>query len=324
MSGEETDPPQKAGAPKAPDEAVGNGKDGAGPSPQAKRAGEGKRTPPAAAALRQSLRKAQALDGTPPDGSPPRKSRPTAKASPPAKARPPAQGPPSAEGRAERPQAPHAKTPAKTASVPAKVPPKSQGAARAKLPAHARPAPVRDTAKAVAVRPAPEVAADPQLTAVSAAAATRKATQARLHSMTSQEDPLASKRNTDPDPLGFAIKVILRLAAVAWLAGAVLLWGRLVGYIETDLSPAWHDPTGPWVTTGAAAVAWPAVAVGLWLTSRWGVVLWGAALALEAAMILTDASLAPFGLAAFFVNVAVFAVVAALGGVRAVRRKEYI
>ncbi|MEM8855531.1 MAG: hypothetical protein AAGD34_17640 [Pseudomonadota bacterium] len=323
MSGEETDPPPKAGPPNAEGEAAGDGvKDGQDAAPP-QQPGGGKRTAPAAAALRQSLRKPQA----PPDGAPPRKSRPTSEARRLAKPTQPAQTPAPSQGEAGAPKAGRKAT-AKAAGVPAKVPAKSaaktgakSGAGQAKLPARARPAPVRDTSKAVAVR-AQEVA-DPQLSAVSAAAPARKTAQASLHSMTSQEDPLASKRNTDPDPLGFAIDVILRVAAVVWLAGAVLLWGRLVGYIETDLSPAWHDPTGPWVSTGAAAVAWPAVAVGLWLTARWGVVLWGAALAIEFAIILTDASLAPFGLPAFYANLAAFAVVTALGGVRAVRRKEY-
>jgi thiol:disulfide interchange protein len=125
-----------------------------------------------------------------------------------------------------------------------------------------------------------------------------------------------------PSRLDTALAVLLRLAGVAWLAGAVVLWGRLVGYFGDTITPAWHDPEGPWLTTLTAAVVFPVVAVGLWLLGRWGVVLWVSAVAAEVVLLITAPRLLPFGVAAVVVNILAIAAAGALAAVKQLREGE--
>ena len=136
-------------------------------------------------------------------------------------------------------------------------------------------------------------------------------------SMTSQEAPLASA-DAPADRLWLAIVVVTRLVALGWLAGSVLLWGRLIGYGDGggDLALMWHTPEPRIFAALVAAIAYPIVSVGLWLLAAWGGVLWVATVAAATgARLLADLSVT-FGETGFAANLAAMALLAALIGLR--------
>jgi hypothetical protein len=126
----------------------------------------------------------------------------------------------------------------------------------------------------------------------------------------------------EPDPLGLALGVLFRVVSVGWLIGAVWMWGRLVGYLDDTIDPAWHAPGGPWLTTLTAAVVYPVVAVGLWLRGRWGILLWGAAVAAEVTLLVLAPHLIPFGVLVLAANLVLLAAAGVLGAMRALSRAD--
>jgi thiol:disulfide interchange protein len=95
-----------------------------------------------------------------------------------------------------------------------------------------------------------------------------------------------------------------------------------VGALGDTITPAWHDPAGPWLTTLTAAVVFPVVAVGLWLQGRWGVVVWVSAVAAEVVLLVTAAHLLPFGAPALAANVVAIAAAGAIAVVRQIREGD--
>ncbi len=124
------------------------------------------------------------------------------------------------------------------------------------------------------------------------------------------------------DPLGIALATVVRITSAVWLAGAVIVWMRLVGY-ETDVIVAsWHNPGGPWISTAVAAVVMPVISVGLWLAAPWGIVLWASALlaAVVAAILSPDS--VPFGILALVGNIAALALAVGLAVLKTWKRHD--
>lgn len=208
---------------------------------------------------------------------------------------------------------------------------RGEGAAPANLPALAGP-PAAAAAQPVLPAPAdppagrgPLPPARPRPVAFGGGAnENRKAAPSRAAAAAAAaalDAPLVPEEE-EPDPLGIALGVLLRLSSLAWLAAAIWVWGRLVGYADDTIVPDWHAPGGPWLTTLTAAVVYPVVAVGLWLRGRWGVVLWAAAVASEVALLLVAPALLPFGILALAGNLAALAVAAGLGIARALKKRN--
>lgn len=124
------------------------------------------------------------------------------------------------------------------------------------------------------------------------------------------------------DAVWLAEAAALRLTAAAWIAGAIVLWARLVGYGQTPIVPSLHDPAGPWLTTMTAAVVFPVVAVGLWLLGRWGLVVWAAAIAAGGTLFALRPDLVPFGPLGLGANIVVALAVAALTLLRLLRARR--
>ncbi|MBJ3778181.1 DUF6163 family protein [Acuticoccus mangrovi] len=148
----------------------------------------------------------------------------------------------------------------------------------------------------------------------------RRNPRAANFSAMSLDTPLA-QREERPEPLRAVTAIIMKVAGIAWLAGAIIIWGRLVGYLESSLNPGWHAADGPWLTTIVAAVAYPVVSIGLWLGGSWGVVVWAAAIGAGVALAVLNPMLLPFGPAALLSNLVVFLVVTSLGALMAWRRR---
>lgn len=127
-------------------------------------------------------------------------------------------------------------------------------------------------------------------------------------------------RHEGHDPLRLAIATVLRLASIAWLAGSVAIWARLVGYMDTTIVADWYAPQGPWLTTTTAALLMPVASIGLWLLGPWGVVVWAAATAADGALYWLAPHLMPFGPAALVGNLVALGVLGVLGTVQALRR----
>lgn len=141
-------------------------------------------------------------------------------------------------------------------------------------------------------------------------------------SMTSQEAPLEA-RSQALDPLWLGVAVGARLVSLFWLAAALLLWARLVGYADSQLTLQWHAPGGPVLTTLVLALATPVVSVGLWLLASWGAVLWAATVALGIALLVLAPQSLPFGVLELGTNLAAMLVLAALLVVRRKRLHDH-
>ncbi|GAB5374427.1 MAG: hypothetical protein AcusKO_08890 [Acuticoccus sp.] len=146
--------------------------------------------------------------------------------------------------------------------------------------------------------------------------------RAALLSMTSQEAPLAEKPE-ERDLLGLVEAVLMRLIGLLWLAGAVLVWGRLIGYGDGAPSMAWHDLGAAFVPTLVAAIIAPIVAVGLWLVSRWGGVVWAAAVALGFLALFAGQATPPFETLPLVANLVALLVLGSIAGVRAWHDYKY-
>lgn len=127
------------------------------------------------------------------------------------------------------------------------------------------------------------------------------------------------------DPIRLAMKVVVRLASVIWLAGAVVVWMRLIGYESDLISPSWHSPDGPWISTSVAAAVMPVISVGLWLAASWGIALWFCALLAATVAFAVSPGSVPFGAPALTLNIITLAAVVGLGALRSWRnRDEYV
>ncbi|MEM9222823.1 MAG: hypothetical protein AAGB11_10515 [Pseudomonadota bacterium] len=145
--------------------------------------------------------------------------------------------------------------------------------------------------------------------------------RAALLSMTSQEAPLA-EQSEERDVLLTVEHGVMRLASIAWLAAAVLIWGRIVGFVPTDLALSWHQLDGPWLPMITAAIVAPTVAVGLWLTASWGAVIWATVVLLGITVTTLNIANAPLGPEWIWSNFMAVLVVGGLAGARAWRDRE--
>ena len=77
-----------------------------------------------------------------------------------------------------------------------------------------------------------------------------------------------------PSWLDFGFTLFLRLVALACLVFGIQYWGLLTGYLLEGR--ARFDLLNlPWkVAASSLAVLFPVAALGLWLTSSWGPVVW--------------------------------------------------
>ena len=73
--------------------------------------------------------------------------------------------------------------------------------------------------------------------------------------------------------------VVLRLLGLVWLVAAVLVWAELVGAVPTPAGAAFADAPLVWqLRTAAFAIVYPVAAVGLWMLSAWGIVVFVASI----------------------------------------------
>lgn len=91
--------------------------------------------------------------------------------------------------------------------------------------------------------------------------------------MTSQEAPI-EEAESERDALWLAIAAAMRLTSFAFILAALAFWAELIGYRGSSLTLSWHALEGPWLQTFFCALAFPIVAIGLWLLANWGVVVW--------------------------------------------------
>lgn len=134
-------------------------------------------------------------------------------------------------------------------------------------------------------------------------------------SSTSQDAPLEAT-SEEADVLGRVLAIIVRLVATLWLFGVVTVWARLIGLSDSALVFDWHAPSGPWMGTAIAAVVMPVVAVGLWLLSSWGVVLWAIAIAAYAGVLFFLPQTGPVGVEALAGNLVLMAAASVIAVVR--------
>lgn len=145
--------------------------------------------------------------------------------------------------------------------------------------------------------------------------------RAALLSMTSQEAPL-SEQQEERDLLELLEAALMRLASVAWLAAAVMIWSRLIGYGSAAPTMTWFNLGQAFVPTLVAALLMPIVSVGLWLVASWGAVIWAAAVAVSLFATLAGLAEPPFGLAGLIANIVALAVIGTIAGVRAWRDRD--
>lgn len=124
------------------------------------------------------------------------------------------------------------------------------------------------------------------------------------------------------DLLRMARTSIMRVFAVAWIAIAFAVWGRVVGALPAGISLTWHGAEGPIGTLVVGAILAPVVAVGLWLAASWGIVLWAAALSLLLVALLVTAPGLPFALVVLVVNGLALSAVCALSVARFLRDRD--
>lgn len=173
----------------------------------------------------------------------------------------------------------------------------------------------------VALPAVPAVVGRPALARAVPPPVDRRSTRAARLSSTAVEAPLEPQA-AELDPLRIALAAVLRITSLAWLAAGVEVWARLIGYLDTPLTLSWHAADGPWLTSMTAAVVIPVVAVGLWLVSSWGAVLWAGAVAVDAALAITAPALMPFGIAALLGNAAALVTAGALATAKAIRDRS--
>lgn len=118
----------------------------------------------------------------------------------------------------------------------------------------------------------------------------------------------------------------LRLNAVVWLSTGLAHWGRIVGYMPVPGDGGFAGQSIDWQsTTVFYGVLDLVVAVGLWLATAWGVVVWLLAIACQ---VLTHGALSeifgerPFRLPFYFASLAVYAFVFFMARRQAKRRAE--
>ncbi|MEM6847031.1 MAG: hypothetical protein AAF580_03035 [Pseudomonadota bacterium] len=190
------------------------------------------------------------------------------------------------------------------AQVPARVS-QARGAVPAKATALARPAPQSSSARisgpAMAARPA------------------RLSKVARSLAAAADAAPMEDYED-EPDPLWTVICGLSRLTAGALIVLAIVVWGRVVGALPSALTLDWAAPGGPWLITLLAAIAFPVCAVGLWLLSRWGAVVFIGSLALTAYNAVQPISIIPHGTLVAALLGALFAVLAVLVTVRTIQQ----
>ncbi|UOM33785.1 hypothetical protein [Acuticoccus sp. I52.16.1] len=185
----------------------------------------------------------------------------------------------------------------------ADAPARAQLPAKAQLPAgtgQAKPAPAKPGAKA-----SPRDARPPRRTVSRTAPMSLAAIHAAM-----------AGHQEGHDPVRLAIDVVVKIASVVWLAGAVIVWIRLLGYSEDALVASWHEPGGPWISTAIAAVTMPVISVGLWLSASWGVVLWSSAVLAAIISTIVNPQAVPFGMLALVANVAGLALACGLAAVK--------
>jgi len=145
--------------------------------------------------------------------------------------------------------------------------------------------------------------------------------RAALLSMTSQEAPLAEKPE-ERDLFELIEAGVMRIASLAWLAAAILIWGRLIGYGDGAPTMAWHSLGIHFVPTLVEALVAPIVSVGLWLVSSWGAVVWAAAVLVTLALAVAGILDPPFGILALVGNILALLLVGTLAGIRAWRDRD--
>lgn len=223
-----------------------------------------------------------------------------------------------------RPPAERPADPTVAARPPAATPPRETAGPPAPRPPRRPPTPPASPASApqggAARRVARATVRTPRAGRVAGGLASSSARAAMLSS-TSQEGPLEAN-DWESDRLGLALALLLRGAGVVWMAAALVVWARLIGYLEADLTPAWHAPDGPWLSTIVSAVGAPIVAVGLWLVASWGAVLWVMAVATEVALTALAPDDTVFGTAGVAVNAVLLVAAGTLALVRHRRNRE--
>ncbi|WMS42468.1 hypothetical protein RDV64_20770 [Acuticoccus sp. MNP-M23] len=227
----------------------------------------------------------------------------------------PPKGRPTAPAKAQRPAAERTGRPAQLPAT--TTPPQA--------PRKARPAPGRVALPAPALSE-PEFASPARAKSrwdLGRSRTRMSSSRAAILSMTSQEAPLEAAEEEERDALWLVQASLMRLVGVAWLAVTVLIWGRLIGYLDANLTIAWHAPEGPWLAVMVSAVLAPVVSIGLWLAASWGIVVWLAAVALGIyAFSIAPIGTVPLGIPGLAANIVGLVVVCALAGLRAWRDRD--
>lgn len=209
----------------------------------------------------------------------------------------------------------------KQAQVPARLPPAESGAQQiaAALPPGG---PSQAVTAAHPAAPAEAPAKAPRRRRARFGESRRMtSSKAALLSMTSQEDPMA-EQTAEPDFLRTLYAALLRVVALVWILATVVIWARLLGYLDAGLPLSWYGTGEVMVPTVVSAILAPIVAVGLWLVASWGIVVWVASILAGLFTGLTAPGTVPFGVFAMVTNILMMLVVATVFGVRAWRDRE--
>lgn len=81
-------------------------------------------------------------------------------------------------------------------------------------------------------------------------------------------------KQPEVSPLIIYYKWFLRIIAFYCLIGGVIYWLRIIGIYDVRL---WRFDLMPWqwqCLSVIFAVSYPVIALGLWMGSRWGIILW--------------------------------------------------